>query len=210
MRTYDTTPIRTAFSRMSPDEFRDRIRFDPTVRSQFQSLARRAQQVFSLNRQANPANTNIAVVQLEDNLDDDSYIAARNLAKDVLAPDVRLVRNPCFGCWDGNDTDGHGDGREFHNPGELAVFGGTGFTLDGTGFHHSFESGSGPNSESVKGLLQQSLQKGVRYFGLWRRDRQGLQSGTSVHPNERNYAVPSRQQIDAEIELLRYGLREVN
>lgn len=45
MRTYDSTPIRTAFSQMSPDEFRERIRFDPTVRSQFQSYARRAQQI---------------------------------------------------------------------------------------------------------------------------------------------------------------------
>ncbi|MEZ4753509.1 MAG: hypothetical protein R3A13_04260 [Bdellovibrionota bacterium] len=209
MRQFDSTPIRTTFSRMSPDEFRSRIRFDPTVRSQYVGLAKRAQQIFNLNKQANPANTNLAVVQLEDNLDDDSYIAARDLAQQALADDVLIVRNPCLGCWDGNDADGHGDPREFHNPGELALFGGIGFTLDGTGFHHNFESGSSPNIDSVRGLMDQSMQRGVRYFGLWRKDRQGLQSGTGVHPDQRIYAVPSRQQIDAEIELLRHSLKEV-
>ena len=207
MRRYKVTPIRTAFSTMQPELFREKIRYDPQVRAEFKSLAERAEEMFAFNRALNARNRNVAVVMLEDNLDYPSYRAAREIARSAVSSDVFFVRNPCPGCWPGNDMDPQGDGLEFHNAQEMARFGGTGFSLDGVGFRHDFESGLGLKIDAVKALMKSSVDRGVDYFEIWRHDRQGVPAGLDLVPGRRNYAVPTEQQIKAEIELLRDGLK---
>ena len=59
----------------------------------------------------------------------------------------------------------------------------------------------------MKSLLSASVQ-GPQYFGLWRAQRQGLY-GQVVHPDQRVYEVPTEEQKQVEIELLRTGLQPV-
>ena len=55
--------------------------------------------------------------------------------------------------------------------------------------------------------MKSSVDRGVDYFEIWRHDRQGVPAGLDLVPGRRNYAVPTEQQIKAEIELLRDGLK---
>lgn len=211
MRRYATTPITAAFSQIEPEHFRRLIRWDQEIRQKFAGIASRVRPIASLNNTLNPDNRTVAIVMLEDNLERESYWAARALAKSVLGATVEFYRNPCLGCYSGNDGDSQGDPIEVHTPLQMPPSSNTfGISLDGTGFYHSFESPDGSLSfGETKKAIQRSLELGAEFFGLWRADRQGLQHGADTHPSEREYAIPTVQQKNAEAELLRYGLKEV-
>lgn len=211
-RHYSTTPITAGFTKVNPYEFRALIRFDPATRSAFQEMAAEVKPVFELNLSLNPANRNIAIVMLEDNLRAESYLAMRELAHSILGDLVEFVRNPCQGCLEGNDAESFGDPVEFHNASEMVrLNGGDGYTLDGEGFYFPWEdrTASALSIEQVLELMQASQAKGLGYFGLWRSARQGLTQGGSVHPDQRNYEVPSADQIQMEIAILRSGLAAI-
>lgn len=146
---------------------------------------------------------------LEDNLDQESYKAMKDLANVELTGIAEIIRNPCLNCYDGNDAETFGSGSESHSPWDISKLGiRDGFTLDGYGYRFPDEAASGRalDLENVKQLLQQSVTNGVQYFGLWRSDRQGVVDGVLTPPDERTYAAPTDLQIGFEIELLRHGL----
>lgn len=207
MRKYNKTPILTPFSRIEPTEFRYLIQVDTQMQATFRNTVASANKIFTLNKQLNVLNQNIAIVMLEDNLDLQSYRWMRKLARDVLEESTIVVRNPCPGCWPGSDTDGNGDPIEMHDPADLpALTSGDGYTLDGAGLRYTNEPPDEQLSvEEVKGLLDLSKKQSLRYFGLWRKQRQGL-GNQLIHPDQRNYEIPSNEQMLQEIELLRYGL----
>jgi len=211
MRHYRTTPITAGFNRMNPADFRERIKFDPVVRSQFTSIVQDVKPVFDLNTRLNPGNRNIAIVMLEDNLREDSYRAMRELARGVLGNRIEFIRNPCLGCFDGNDAQSAGDPLELHRIEEIpALSPRDGFTLDGLSYNFPGRSGrEGLSIAEVRAVGEVLLQRGIRYFGLWRKERQGITEGITIPPDGRRYEVPTEEQLQIEIELLQHGLIEV-
>ena len=212
MRRFDTTEIDTDFSQIDPIEFRDLIQFDSEVRLQYLQIAQRALPIFQLNRDLNPANVNIAVPMLEDNLTFESYLAMRALAQAVLGSDVQYVRNPCPGCFEGNDIEAGGDGLELHNPFMINLLGpGDGFSNDGTTYHFDNEVpvGDSLSIADLTNFIIATFDRNADYFALWRRERQGLVAQVpSTPPDLRTYEVPTVDQLAEEVRLLRAGLNE--
>lgn len=210
MRRWETTPIETLFSRINPEDFRYLIEEDQQIRNDFKSIARKANSFFDLNKSFNELNRNYVTVMLEDNLDAESYKAMRSLAKEVIGERAVVIRNPCPGCFEGNDSESFGDSIEYHalrDFDKLHVH--DAYTLDGTGYRYGDEPGSvGISIEETKQMIEVSFGQEHKYFGLWRADRQGLGSGGTQldHPDNRTYAVPTEEEARVDIELLRHGL----
>lgn len=198
------------FNTYEPVNFRMLIRFDNTIKTKFREAVAEAIPVFQLNLSLNPGNKNYAFPMLEDNLDYNSYKAMQRINRAAVKDSAEVMRNPCPGCADDgqNNSDPLGSGLESHNPADLPnLTRRDGIALDGSGFAFPGESFGLP-IETVKGLKEQAFARGLRYFGLWRGPRQGLGPGTttSTPPRERFYEVPTDEQAELEIELLRWGL----
>lgn len=212
MRNFDSTPIKTDFSRIDPKEFRDLIQSDPNTRETYKKLLDRAALIFSFSRRVSENNYHIVIPMLEDNLDQASYVAMSQLTEEKLSGLAEIRRNPCPGCYSGNDTSRNGGALELHGLSDLPLGQrNDSYSLDGSGYHLANESPfrSSLSVNQTLELIDITTNMSFSYFGLWRADRQGLFNGTSVHPNERNYAIPSEAHLKFEIELLRHGLEEV-
>ncbi len=212
MRVFDSTPITAGFNRIEPSEFRSLIQYDPSTRETFKQMARAALPSFELNLSLSVNNKNYAIVMLEDNLDRGSYRSMREIAAEVLGDKVTFMRNPCPRCWEGNDTDSLGDPVEYHAPTSTTnLKAGDGYTLDGKGFYFPNETDPrGQHSvDEVNELAAESELRGAAFFGLWRFQRQGLSEG-KIHPDRRNYEVPTEAQAAVEIEMLRHGLKDAS
>ncbi len=211
MREYDVTEISAGFNQINPDEFRELIRFDPSTRQQFLEMVAEVKPIFEFNISLGSSNRNLASVMLEDNLDNVSYSSMRNLARSVLGNLVEYVRNPCPGCFAGNEWDPSGDLLELHSVDALhALRRGDGFTTDGESYYYEGALPNGLSMEELKFFKAQSIEQGLSYFALWKRERQGLYDDTRPHPSRRIYQIPSSLQIKKDIDLLRYGLSEVD
>lgn len=208
MRDWRTTPIDALFSRIDPAEFRASIRRNQQLRGQFLAVAAQARDLFLYNVAVNPGNNNVAIVMLEDNLDVAAYRSMRDLANEQLESIAGFVRNPCFKCFDGNDDDTAGNPREEHQVDRFQILkDGDGYSLDGVSFRYPNGSGNGVSAEQLSALLNQSVDKGLRYFGLWREEWQGVKQGTpNVRPVERTYVAPTPDEQEFEIQALRTGL----
>jgi len=210
MRDFDATPIRTPFSQIDPRDFRNLIVSDSWTRRTFESVVRRMAPALQLNRSLKPTNRSIAIVMLEDNLKRESYQAMRSLARGILGPEIEFMRNPCPGCFPGNDADTLGDPIEIHAPGDSSRLGRRdGFTMDGAGYIFPGERRTPPREYSIDEtitLIDEVTARGASFFGLWRARRQGIIEGELPHPDLRTYEVPTPQQSAVEIELLRHGL----
>ena len=204
-RSYDSTPIEAPFVQTSPEIFRELIKLDPRTRNDFQELARRARPLFILNGSLGDRNRNVAIPMLEDNLDSESYAAIRQLTLEVVGDTAYIARNPCPGCFIGSDRATLGDPEESHIPSEINQLSSVdGFSLDGTGvrFENEVSDGKDLSVEEVTNLARQALSRNLRYFGLWRRSRQGLSNGALIHPRDRSYEVPTSEQLIAEREII--------
>ncbi len=211
MRVHDSTPIDALFSRIEPESFRYRIIEEVELQNSYASVVERARALFEFNKQQNSANSNVAVVMLEDNLTTETYQFMRDIVRERLdGVDVSIVRNPCVGCYRGNDGDTRGDSREEHSVERFELLRqGDGFSLDGTGFDYpGGASSKGLSSSALLQLMRDSTQRGLRYVGMWRFPWQGLTpGGGKPHPSERIYVPSTETERSFEIEALREGLR---
>jgi hypothetical protein len=211
MRRWDTTPISAGFARIEPSRFRELIKSDSYIQDEYRDIVQKSLPIFQLNRSLNPGNRNLAIVMLEDNLDATAYRSMRDIAFPIIGGLVEFVRNPCVGCYSGNDDQSFGDAIEYHvqpNGSIPRLDPRSGVTLDGSGYKFDGEFNARAFSmQATAGLLDISLAQGLHYFSLWRWERQGFY-GTDVpiHPDDRIYEVSSPAQATAEIDLLRYGL----
>jgi hypothetical protein len=208
MRKWKTTPVDELFSRIDPEEFRRQIRWNQRWRTEFLAVAIQARELFRFNQEQGTGNSNVAIVMLEDNLDVAAYRSMREIAAEQVGSIAGFVRNPCLGCFKGNDDDTAGDPREEH---DLKRFGvlrrGDGYSLDGVGFQYPNSPGDGISPEQVKELMQRSFERGLRYVGLWRHDWQGVVEGVpNKVPSTRTYIASNPDQQAFEIEMLRTGL----
>lgn len=213
MRDHDTTTIDAGFNKLEPVLFRNLIIYDRRTQDEFAAIVKQAAPIFALNRSRNPLNHNIAIVMLEDNLDAEAYRTMRSISSVNLPADVSLIRNPCLGCYRGNDDFSYGDKVESHSPGDIeSKLGiGDGFSLDGVGYGYPDENPSTELSyQETLRLISVSAARGLRYFGLWRAPRQGITTNadTLPHPSTRQYEVSTSAQRELDIALLREGLIE--
>ncbi len=209
MRKWDVTPIdQHIFARISPEEFRLQIRRNMTLRAEFLAVVLQAKDIFAYNTNAAAGNSNVAIVMLEDNLDVLAYRALREIAAEQLGVISGFVRNPCIGCLPGNDDITLGDPREEHALERFDILKtGDGYSLDGVGFRYADGDGAGPTAEQLTNYLNESVRRGLRYFGLWREDWQGVKEGMpNKRPEERTYVASSPDQQSFEITMLRTGL----
>jgi len=209
MRRGMNTGIPHLFNGITPESLRDKIRQrDPDIRARLSRVVNQAEQLFAFNRSRNPSNTNVAIAMLEDNLNRESYRALRAIVAELSQVAI-FVRNPCVGCYPGNDGDSLGDSREEHT---LSKFGtlarGDAFSLDGLGFAYPNEApGSQLSYDQALAMMQTSYDVGLRYVGLWRFGWQGIVPGQMAgNPANRNYVPATPEQEAWEIQLLRYGL----
>jgi hypothetical protein len=212
MRMHEESFPGGLFNIVEPGNFRYLIQNEPKVQSMLKRAIAKALPVFDLNSSLSPKNLNFAIPMLEDNLDNESYVAMRRVTRAALQGRAEVMRNPCPGCYsDGrNNADPLGSGLESHNPDDISRLSPKdGLTLDGTGFLYPGESSPwGIPIEAVKTLKELAIDRNLRYFGLWRAGRQGLANTTTkTPPSERTYEVPTDEHATAEIDLLRHGLR---
>lgn len=208
MRKWRETPIDALFTRINPSDFRQRIRRDKQLQAQFLAVVLQAKSVFEYNVSLNPGNTNVAIVMLEDNLDSLAYRTMREIASAELGSLAGFIRNPCFGCYEGNDDITLGDPREEHQLARYTLLErGDAYSLDGVGFAYPDGSGSGLAPAQLRDLMRNSYARGLRYVGLWRHAWQGLVvGGGNPRPDTRNYVASDPDQQEFEIEMLREGL----
>lgn len=209
MRKWEVTPIdQHIFARISPEEFRLQIRRNMSLRAEFFAVVLQAKDVFAHNLSLGPNNTNVAIVMLEDNLDVLAYRALREIAAEQLGPMAGFMRNPCIGCHPGNDDDTLGDAREEHQLERFDILkAGDGYSLDGVGFRYPNGEGSGVAADQVTDYIEESLRRGLRFFGLWQENWQGVRDGIpNKRPEDRTYLPSSPDQQAFEVELLRLGL----
>lgn len=212
MRRFETTEIVAPFSKIDPVRFRALIRNDAATREQVQRIVSDASRLFRYNLDVHPENSNVVVPMLEDNLDWDSYNRMKTLVQRPLERLGLLVRNPCRGCYEGNDGDPQGSPLEEHN---LAYFPdlrtGDAFSFDGLGFAYPGKAREGRevSSDQLLQLMQSSAEKKLQYVGLWRDQWQGIRGGEELKPpNERDFIPSTREEQLFEIRALRLGLSE--
>lgn len=200
------------FSKIDPVEFRSRIRREALLQNQFEAVAVQARDVFNYNLSVNPANSNIAIVMLEDNLEVASYRAMRDLATKHVGDVADFIRNPCVGCYEGNDDALLGNAREEHEVSRFQILrAGDGYSLDGAGFRYPTSRGTlGVSASQLESLLMSSIDRELRYFGLWRHAWQGVEEGAAgfSQANTRDYVASTSEEVDYEIDALRLGLLE--
>jgi hypothetical protein len=194
----------------TPEEFREEIKTNQDLKNKFINLFNLAKPIYALNQSLSADNENLAYVMLEDNLDRESYIALRKIAGSVLEGQVRFIRNPCPGCYEDNDIDPDQDNLEFHDPEDLhALRVGDGYSMDGKGLFFPNEiDPNGLSVEDTKIIISASMQQNISYFALWRASRQGIIGTSRGIPENRIYEVPTLEQEQYEIQLLRHGLTE--
>jgi hypothetical protein len=208
MRYFNKTPITAGFARTDPRKFRRLIIFDDGTRAKYKSLAKNAAELLRHNHALNPKNKNIAIPMLEDNLNKESYLAIRSLMKEaLLGIPFTIVRSPCLGCYAGNDAYTPGDPIDDHGESAFSrVQIGGAFSFDGAQFHYPNETATGTTFEGAKSLIIESERRQLLFFGLWRLFWQGLNKGSGIHPDDREYIPPTPQELTWNIELLRTGL----
>jgi hypothetical protein len=200
------------FAKIDPVEFRSRIRREALLQNQFEAVAVQAREIFKYSLSVNPASSNVAIVMLEDNLEVASYRAMRDLAAKHVGDIADFIRNPCVGCYEGNDDVLLGSAREEHAVSRFSILrGGDGFSLDGVGFQYPNSRASTEISASqLESLVMSAIDRKLRYFGLWRHAWQGVEEGIAgfSQASTRNYVASTSEELEYEIDVLRMGLLE--
>lgn len=192
-RAYPQAPNLGVGTNMSPEDYRSRIQYDTAVQNEYLSQANWAMPLVSY------AQTQGAIVylipMLEDNLD---YNSARKIEDLTLTAvpsflSVALGRNPCPGCYPGND--GSIPAGLFEDQHISSAYQGVRTTnglVTNDGASVVFPHDTAPPSPSIPldqltGVISQAAARN-NAFVIWRREYQG-QSRTD--PGARNYAMPT-------------------
>jgi hypothetical protein len=216
-RRYKKPPYEAPFVRTPPEDFRREIRrSNSDAQVEYLKIIADARMLFEYNLRTNPDAKNYAVVMLEDNLERDSFRAMSQLAKDQLEAVAGIVRNPCPDCYDGNDNESLGYPLEDHSVARFeSLRAGDGFTLDGEGFFYPTEivksGGKAITPEQLISLIKGGYQNELSYFGLWRKEWQGVEDGGVLkEPKNRLYVASMASEMEFEIQALRAGLPLLN
>ena len=194
-------------SRLAPETFRRQIVDDPLFRQSFQALVER---LAPLLVQIGKAGGQAGIVpQLEDNQSDRSFAAMVDLVRTSLPPGtaVRLGRNPCVGCWPGNE--GRVPDRCFLEEHHHAAA--TDFTVengvvsnDGRTYAIAGEKPGFLPCLPLARLAGVQTRTGTlgSIFLLWSAKYQGLDA-KGTPPAQRNYAMPTAAEEEQLVAFLR-------
>ena len=180
---------------MPPEEFRRRIISDPALQSQYQN---RVQWALPLVSYALSLGAQVSLIpMLEDNLD---AAAARQMEQLTLAVipssmPVSLGRNPCPGCYPGNDKSvpaGIFLDQHIRSLAEGVQVSNGLVTNDGTTLAFPGEN-KGIPFQDLAGIIKQAGSRNNSYV-IWHDSYQGLIDGSRLDQDLRTYAVPSESE----------------
>lgn len=206
-RRDEQLPDRGFATHLPPEEFRVLIQSDEQFREAFRTHVRNLVPVFSFAVEQG-VRLNL-LPALEDNLDAPSARAIEALVVEAVPPSIpyRLGRNPCRGCYKGNDTsvpDGLFEDQHIHslcngvrvsnglvsNDGETFRFPGEAFDAD-LEFEDMF-------------LFAKRAAEKSNSFVLWKGEFQGRAlDGAFIDPADRQYVVPNEPQQALLLDFLR-------
>ena len=194
-------------SRLAPETFRRKILDDTPFRQSFQDLAAKlAPLLVEIGRAGGQA---CVVPQLEDNQSNRSFTAMLELVKKSLPPETaaRLGRNPCVGCWPGNEGRVPDDCfLEEHHHAASTDFTVEGGVVSNDGCTYAYP-GEKPNYlpwlplADLIGVQRHTGDMGS-IFLLWNAGYQGL-GHMSDPPDRRHYVVPTQTEREILIDFLR-------
>lgn len=197
-RRYRNTPISGLFTRVSPERFRSKLKSDGVTREQIGELV--SNLVPTLNNIVARGGIVSLVPMLEDNLDDESFVALTELVLSALPADlnVSLGRNSCKGCYRGNENGlPNGLFEERHSLGSAATLKDGVISNDGKSV--AFGNTRGITLTSLA-KTQASAAANNSMFLFWHAPYQGLQvsngnvTGHALSPQLRSYAVPTSEE----------------
>ncbi|MCB0323318.1 MAG: hypothetical protein KDD69_07070 [Bdellovibrionales bacterium] len=206
-RQYDITVVEGFGARIDPEEFRYRIQHDPALQGRYQSLVDRIVPVVRYALQRGAAVSLIPM--LEDNLSDEAFRAMAELLLAVIPPDLTVAvgRNPCPGCYSGND---HGIPpgffEELHT--DWAGVGISNGIVTNDGRHYHSAAAPSTNAETTLDELRavrDAAGRNNNTFILWSAARQGLPESNGAHPlpSQRYYAPLAAAERSELIRFLR-------
>lgn len=208
-RRWKTTPIDAFGVRVSPEKFRERIQHDPEFQYGYQRIVQRV--VPFIRYAQNKGARVILTPMLEDNLTNDAFAAMLRLTKDALPADVSAyyARNACSNCYRGTEDEvPTGVVKEVHSVSPYRVPRGGIITNDGQEYRLASEEVDGVEwtLEDLANLRDAASDVGALYL-LWSARRQGLprdlNRGEFLHPDNREYLVPSLEERRALVAHLR-------
>lgn len=206
-RSYKSTPNKGIGSDMSPEEFRQRIKSDAALRN---FVVERVNWAMPLVSYAQTQGAQVYIMpMLEDNLDRDSARALESLVLEAIPGNlyVALGRNPCPGCYAGNDDsvpEGLFLDQHIHSPSEPVRAPGGLITNDGAdaAFPHEAAPRGVLSFEAVLGIARRAAETN-NTFVLWRKVYQGLgEGGVKVDPDYRTYVMPTAEDEAAILSFL--------
>ncbi len=181
-----------------PETFRTLIQGDEAFRESFRNHVRSYIPAFEFIVQSG-VRLNL-IPALEDNLDAPSARAIEALVREAVPNTIpyRLGRNPCPGCYDGNDIslgEGVFEDEHIHSTGDRVRVNNGLVSNDGETFRFPGETFEASLEYSDMGHF--AAQAGARgnAFVLWRSEFQGRPiDGVFIDPAQRNYVVPNAPQ----------------
>ncbi|KAB2889169.1 MAG: hypothetical protein F9K32_13750 [Desulfobulbaceae bacterium] len=194
-------------SRMSPEEFRQKIAGDTLFQQSFQHLAARLVPLACLIGRA--GGRAAIVPQLEDNQTNAGFLTMRNLVGEALPRDVAvgMGRNPCVGCWPGNEGKVPADCfPEEHHHSAATDFTVRNGVVSNDGCTYAF-AGEKPGFlpclplARLAGVQSRTGDLGS-VFLLWSAKYQGLDA-KGTPPARRNYVMPTATEKEQLVAFLR-------
>jgi hypothetical protein len=180
-RRWENSAIQGLFTEIEPRSFRQRIQREESLKAQYRDMAL---SISDLTRNAQAMGAHVYwTFGLEDNLDAKSLKAMESILRPIMPHGVTLVRNPCPGCYPGNNVDYRGFIGEHH--GDSLNFSSASMVVSNDGASDDLEK-LAPVFERVKSY------GGV--FLYWNKAWQGLDGRGYIGANERNYVVPSLEE----------------
>jgi len=211
-RRYKTTPIKGIFTKMAPEDFRSLLKAQET--RLLAVLQQHFQAVLEVVDYARSKGVYVKIIpMLEDNLDAESFNQLVRILTPMLETrlDVRIGRNPCSGCYPGNDEQ-RGDEifGEFHSffpvteeltPGDLLTNDGKSYSLNRDARNYLGKLSG----------LQEQAERVEASFILWTAEFQGLASnnqGVNIAAKDRSYLEPSAKHQTKILKFLRGKTKE--
>ncbi|MCC6932680.1 MAG: hypothetical protein IT292_05445 [Deltaproteobacteria bacterium] len=210
-RLWRKTPIDALGTKISPDDFRDRILYDTELQGRYRKIVRR---LIPFIRYANARGAVVSLIPgLEDNLSNRAFQKLYSLALKELPTDVHVGfgRNACPSCSSGNEeyvprglfTEQHTDSRYFQARDGVV-------TNDGREYSSPImEVGNARVTLEALKAVRNAATKTNNTFILWSARRQGITQNSEsmlVHPRNRQYAVPTLEERRELIDFLRGDL----
>jgi hypothetical protein len=192
---------------ISPENFRQRIITDETLRNTYRQIIKFNEPLISYA--TNIGNVVYILPMLEDNLDFKSAREMENIVTRTLIPTLSYAigRNPCPGCYGGNDTSlALGTFMDQHTGSNVNPNYRDGLVTN-DGVDMNFSDITNLNTEislsQVKNLVAQSKATNNTFI-IWNREYQGVSPDLGLNdPDLRDYHEVSLEERQVLLEILR-------